>query len=136
MRKKRGMSVSNRYSLSRKDKKLAGVCSTIGDVFNIDPTFVRIGFAACALLVSWKLALIAYVAAGIYLHIQKKRVLNGRDRPSAFDRMGSFSQGRTSVHDMRTKLDVNDRRMMAIDHHINSQNDELAREIEALRQEK
>jgi hypothetical protein len=37
---------------------------------------------------------------------------------------------------MRTKLDVNDRRMMAIDQHLNSQNDELAREIEALRQEK
>ena len=43
---------------------------------------------------------------------------------------------RTSVHDLRTKLDVNDRRMMAIDHHLNSQNDELAREIEALREEK
>jgi hypothetical protein len=36
---------------------------------------------------------------------------------------------------MRTELDVNDRRMMAIDHHLNTQNDELAREIEALRQE-
>jgi hypothetical protein len=36
---------------------------------------------------------------------------------------------------MRTELDVTDRRLMAIDHHINSQNDELAREIEALRQE-
>ena len=34
------------------------------------------------------------------------------------------------------KRDVNDRRMMAIDHHLNSQNDELAREIEALRGEK
>ncbi len=37
---------------------------------------------------------------------------------------------------LRTTLDVNDRRMMAIDHHLNSQNDELAREIEALREEK
>ena len=36
---------------------------------------------------------------------------------------------------MRNDLDVNDRRLMAIDHHLNSQNDELAREIEALRQE-
>jgi phage shock protein C len=34
---------------------------------------------------------------------------------------------------MRTELDETDRRLMAIDHHINSQNDELAREIEALR---
>ena len=130
------MSLSNRYSLNRRDKKLAGVCSTLGDVFKIDPTFIRVGFAATAILVSWKLALIAYVAAGIYLHIQKNRVMRGRDRPSEFDRMADSGRGRTSVHDLRTKLDVNDRRMMAIDHHLNSQNDELAREIEALRQEK
>jgi hypothetical protein len=35
---------------------------------------------------------------------------------------------------MRTELDETDRRLMAIDHHINSQNDELAREIEKLRE--
>jgi len=128
--------MSDRYSLNRRDKKLAGVCSTLGDVFNIDPTFIRIGFAAAALLISWKLALVAYVAAGIYLHIQKKRANSGDDRMSDFERMGEVGKGRTSVHDMRTKLDVNDRRMMAIDHHLNSQNDELAREIEALREEK
>ena len=129
--------MSDRYSLNRRDKKLAGVCSTLGDVFNVDPTFIRIGFAAAALLISWKLALIAYVAAGIYLHIQKNKVLRGQDRPSEYDRMGEIgSRRRTSVHELRTELDVNDRRMMAIDHHLNSQNDELAREIEALRQEK
>ncbi|MFL6747337.1 MAG: PspC domain-containing protein [Sphingomicrobium sp.] len=130
------MSVSDRYSLNRRDKKLAGVCSTIGDVFNIDPTFVRVGFAAVAILISWKLALVAYVAAGIYLHMQKKRILRGRNRPSEFERMADTGRTRASVHDMRTKLDVNDRRMMAIDHHLNSQNDELAREIEALRKAK
>ena len=126
----------SRYSLNRRDKKLAGVCSTLGDVFNIDPTFIRVGFAAAAILISWKLALVAYVAAGIYLHIQKNKVLRGRDRPTEYDRMADLGRTRTSVHDMRTKLDTNDRRMMAIDHHLNSQNDELAREIEALREEK
>ena len=130
------MSVSNRYSLNRRDKKLAGVCSTIGEIFNVDPTFVRIGFAAVALLISWKLALVAYVAAGIYFHIKKNQLLRGQDRPSEFERMADIGRRRTSVHDMRTKLDINDRRMMAIDHHLNSQNDELAREIEALREEK
>ena len=126
----------SRYSLDRRDKKLAGVCSTLGDVFNIDPTFIRVGFAAAAILVSWKLALIAYVAAGIYLHMQKRKGEAGFDRKSDFERMEDYGRTRTSVHDMRTKLDVNDRRMMAIDHHLNSQNDELAREIEALREEK
>jgi phage shock protein PspC (stress-responsive transcriptional regulator) len=127
--------VTNRYSLNRRDKKLAGVCSTLGEVFNIDPTFIRVGFVAFAIFVSWEMALVAYIATGLYFHIQKKRVMSGKDRPSEFDRMGLFGSGRASVHDMRTKLDVNDRRMMAIDHHLNSQNDELAREIVALRQE-
>ena len=126
----------SRYSMNRRDKKLAGVCSTLGDVFNIDPTFIRIGFVAAALLISWKLALIAYVGAGIYLHIQRKKGAAGFDRKSDYERMEDAGRGRASVHDLRTKLDVNDRRMMAIDHHLNSQNDELAREIEALREEK
>jgi phage shock protein PspC (stress-responsive transcriptional regulator) len=125
----------SRYSLNRRDKKLAGVCSTLGDVFNIDPTFLRIGFVAFALFIEWEIALIAYVAAGIYLHIQKRRGEVRLERKSDFERMGEIGKSRSSVHDLRTKLDVNDRRMMAIDHHLNSQNDELAREIEALRQE-
>ena len=128
----------SRYSLNRRDKKLAGVASTLGDVFNIDPTFVRIGFAAIAVLVSWKLALVAYVAAGIYLHIERKKAMGGRPfgRRSEIDRMDEdMRPRRTSVHDLRTQLDVNDRRMMAIDKHLQTQNDELAREIEALRGE-
>ena len=128
--------MSDRYSMNRRDKKLAGVCSTLGDVFNIDPTFIRLGFAATALLFSWELAIVAYVAAGIYLHIQRNKALRGRERPSEFERMAELGRRRTSVHELRTKLDVNDRRMMAIDHHLSSQNDELAREIEALREEK
>ena len=127
--------MSVRYSLNRKDRKLAGVCSTLGDIFNIDPTIIRIGFAAVAVIVSWKLALIAYVGTGIYLHMQKRRANRGLDRPSDFERMDR-GKDRTSIHELRTTLDVNDRRMMAIDHHLNSQNDELAREIEALRKEK
>ena len=126
----------SRYSLNRRDKKIAGVCSTLGDVFNIDPAFIRVGFVAAALIISWKFALIAYVGAGIYLHIQRKKGSAGFDRQSDYERMGDVGRSRTSVHDLRTKLDVNDRRMMAIDHHLNSQNDELAREIEALREEK
>jgi phage shock protein C len=49
--------------------------------------------------------------------------------------MEEVARRRPTVHAMRTDLDETDRRLMAIDHHINSQNDELAREIEALRQE-
>ena len=54
---------------------------------------------------------------------------------SDFDRMEQVSRRRPTVHSMVNDLDETDRRLMAIDHHINSQNEELAREIEALRQE-
>jgi phage shock protein C len=123
------------YSLDRKDAKVAGVCSTIGGMTGIDPTFVRIGFVAAAILISFKLTLIAYAAIGIYLAVQKKKSAVGERRMSDFDRMGQVAERRPSTHVMVHDLDETDRRLMAIDHHINTQNDELAREIEALRQE-
>jgi phage shock protein C len=127
-----------RYSMDRREKKLAGVCSTIGDTFNIDPTFIRIGFVAAAILISWKLALIAYIGAGIYMHIQRNHAVRGYERRqvSDFDRMEEAARVRPTTHALRTQLDETDRRLMAIDDHINSTNDELAREIEALREEK
>ncbi len=126
----------SRYSLKRQDKKLAGVASTMGDVFNIDPTFIRIGFVLAFFLVSWEVALVAYVAAGVYFHLQKRKTLRSEERRSDFERMEEVSKGRTSIHDLRNTLDSTDRRMMAIDHHLNRQNDDLAREIEALRGDK
>jgi len=130
--------LNDRYSMNRRDKKLAGVCSTIGEVFNLDPTFIRIGFVAAAILVSWKLALVAYLGAGIYLAIQRKEANRSvdRSRTSEYDRMEDVTRVRPTTHALRTQLDDTDRRLMAIDDHINSTNDELAREIDALREEK
>ena len=126
----------SRYSLARRDKKVAGVAANLGDVFNIDPTFIRIGFVAAFLFISWEFALVAYVAAGIYLSLKRRKALHGEERRSDFDRMDEVGKGRSSIHDMRTTLDASDRRMMAIDHHLNRHNDDLAREIEALRGDK
>ena len=123
------------YSLDRKDAKIAGVCSTLGNRIGVDPTFVRIGFVAAAILISFKLTLVAYAALGIWLAVQKKKSIIGDRHMSDFDRMDEAVRRKPTVHAMRTDLDETDRRLMAIDHHINTQNDELAREIEALRQE-
>jgi phage shock protein PspC (stress-responsive transcriptional regulator) len=126
------------YSLDRHDAKIAGVCSTLGAKWGIDPTFIRIAWIAVPLLtpVDFTTALIAYAAVGLYLAVQKRRGMTGDRRMSDFDRMERVATRRKpTVHAMRTELDVTDRRLMAIDHHINSQNDDLAREIEALRQE-
>jgi hypothetical protein len=79
-------------------------------------------------------AIIAYAVIGIFLAIQKKRAMSGERRMSEFDRMDHSVRRTPSVHALRTELDETDRRLMAIDHHINTQNDELAREIEKLRE--
>src|SRR4051794_16268729 len=125
------------YSLDRHDAKIAGVCSTLGKKWGIDPTFIRIAWIAVPLLtpIDFTTALIAYAIVGIFLAIQKKRSVVGRSRMSDFDRMGEAAERRPTTHAMVNDLDQTDRRLMAIDHHINSQNEELAREIEALRQE-
>ncbi len=125
-----------RYSLNRRDAKLVGACSTLGDRFGIDPTFIRIGFVAAIFLISWEVALITYAALGIYFTIQRKREVDGGASRSEYERMGDIGKVRPSVHRMRTELDVNDRRLMAIDDHLSKPNDELAREIEALREVK
>jgi phage shock protein C len=123
------------YSLDRKDAKVAGVASTIGAMTGIDPTFIRIGFVAAAIFISFKLTFLAYAAIGIYLAVQKNKSTVDRRRMSDFDRMDEAVQRRPTTHAMLNDFDQTDRRLMAIDHHINTQNDELAREIEALRQE-
>ncbi len=94
----------SRYSLNRRDKKVAGVASTLGELFNIDPTFIRIGFVAAFFFISWEFALVAYVAAGIYLSIKKRKALRGEERMSDFDRMGEVGKGRSSIHDLRNTL--------------------------------
>ena len=125
------------YSLQSKDAKIAGVCSTLGARIGIDPTFIRIAWIAVPLLthIPITVALIAYAAVGIYLALQKRKGMIGGRHMSDFDRMEAVVNRKPTVHAMRTELDETDRRLMAIDHHINTQNDELAREIEALRQE-
>jgi phage shock protein C len=126
-----------RYSLNRRDAKLVGVCSTLGERFGIDPTFIRVGFVAAVFLISWEVALVTYAALGIYFTIQRKREVDGVAPRSEFDRMGDVQQTkRPTVHAMRTELDETDRRLMAIDDHLATPNHELAREIDALREEK
>ncbi len=125
------------YSLDRHDAKIAGVCSTLGKRWGIDPTFIRIAWIAVPLLtpIDFSTALIAYAIVGIILAVQKKRAMSGERRMSDFERMEQVSRRKPTVHAMVNDLDQTDRRLMAIDHHLNSQNEELAREIEALRQE-
>lgn len=130
------MARTYRYSLNRRDAKLVGVCSKLGELFGIDPTVLRIGFVAAVFLIGWEVALITYAGLAIYFSIQRKRALDGGSPTSEFERMATAAAVRPSVKAMREDLDPVDRRLMAIDDHLSKPNDELAREIEALREEK
>lgn len=123
------------YSLDRREKKLAGVCSTLGDMFAIDPTLLRVGFVAAAFLIGFEVAVISYAALAIYFAV-KRRQQRTPATMSDFERMELATRVRPSVHALRTELDPIDRRLMAIDAHIAKPNHELAREIDALREEK
>ena len=125
-----------RYSLDRHDRKLVGVCSELGERLGVDPTFLRFGLVAFAILGSWEVALVTYVGLAIYFSIQRKRAVEGARRASDFERMDITAKVRPSVHAMLHDLEPIDRRLMAIEDHIAKPNDELAREIEALREEK
>ena len=120
------------FRLNTRDKKLLGVCAGIGRSVGVDPTFIRIGFVAVPLLTFvtiWQAALV-YLILGIV----GAALVAKRSRRSDFERMDEAP--RASVHDLRETLDPTDRRLMAIDHHLNSQaSGALAREIEALRKE-
>lgn len=121
------------FRLDSKNRKILGVCSGLGQMLQVDPTFIRVAFVAVPLLsfVTVTQALLIYFVCGLIGAFASGR----RPWKSEFERMGETR--RTSVKDLRTKLADSDRRMMAIDHHLNSsQSDDLAREIEALRTEK
>ena len=121
------------FRLDSKNRKLLGVCAGLGQMLRVDPTFVRIAFVAVPLLsfITVFQALLAYFICGLVGAFASGR----RPWTSDYERMDDTRRG--SIKDLREKLDTNDRRMMAIDHHLNSnQNDALAREIEALRTEK
>ncbi|HLU32795.1 MAG TPA: PspC domain-containing protein [Natronosporangium sp.] len=51
---------------SRSDRMVAGVCAGIAEYLRLDPTLIRVGFAVLV-LISWGLALVAYVLGWILI---------------------------------------------------------------------
>lgn len=54
-----------KLSLSRRNKKIAGVCGGFAEYLDIDPTLVRVVWVATALLVGW--GFLAYLVAWIVM---------------------------------------------------------------------
>ena len=77
----------------------------------------------CAVLISWKLALIAYAGAGIYLAVQRNRANDAYDRrgSSDFERMENVDTSAPPSTRCGRNWTTTDRRLMAIDDHLNNQ---------------
>jgi phage shock protein PspC (stress-responsive transcriptional regulator) len=86
-----------RYSLNRRDAKLVGVCSALGEKYGVDPTFIRIGLVASAIWLSFAWTLVAYAVLGIYFSMQRKREVDSGRVRSDFDRMNDAVRVKPSV---------------------------------------
>ncbi len=49
------------------DKKLAGVCSGIAEYFDVDPTLVRVGYAALSLFTTGFPGLLLYIVLALVM---------------------------------------------------------------------
>ena len=111
-------------------RMLLGGASKTAAVIGIDVIFVRILLAFSFLFLEWEPTAVAYALVSAAFYFAERREIPSLPRKERKPRVK-----RGSVHDARTKLDARDRRMMAIDHHLSSvDNERLAREIEELRE--
>ncbi|MFH0877923.1 MAG: PspC domain-containing protein [Candidatus Omnitrophota bacterium] len=56
---------------STEDKKLAGVCTGLGEYFNIDPTLVRIVFLITTIF--WGFGVLVYLICWLAMPVKKSR---------------------------------------------------------------
>jgi phage shock protein C len=117
------MKSGKKFYLDRANGKLMGVCAGIGDYFNVDATFVRIGVVVVTLLGGFPWTLIAYGAAA---YMAKPKSLG-------FDEYETAKPVRRSSREVRETMRDIDRRMAEVERHVTSADSRLAREIEELR---
>ena len=108
------------FFLNKSDGKLMGVCAGIGDYFNVDPTFVRIGAVVLTLLGAFPWTLVAYGIAA----------MSARQKPAVND---ASERGRMSLAELRGSLRASDHRMAEVDAYVAASDSRLAREIDELR---
>ena len=63
---------------SRKNRKIAGVCGGLGEYFNVDPTLVRLAFAALSL--AYGGGLLLYVISAILAPDENTQENSGNDQ--------------------------------------------------------
>jgi phage shock protein C len=69
-----------RFVRSRKDRKIAGVCGGLGELFNLDPTLVRLAFVFLWIVTGFVPLTIAYLVG--WLIAPESEAESGASRPA------------------------------------------------------
>ena len=108
-----------RFEVDRTEGKLLGVCAGLANATGIDATIVRVAFVLATIAGGWPWTVILYVGAAFF---GSRR----RERPAVYA---------VTREESRERMRNIDLRMQAIETYVTSSNSNLAREIEALRQD-
>lgn len=73
--------VQKKLALSRRDKKIAGVCAGFAEYLELDPTLVRLLWLMMALVAGW--GVIAYLVAWIIMPLEAEATPAAAPAPSA-----------------------------------------------------
>lgn len=114
---RRGM----KFELDRANGKFMGVCAGIAETTGWDVTLIRVALVVAFIAFPW--AVLGYFVAAWF------------GKPKAADRydgLGSSFGKRSAFEARRSTTDL-DRRLAEVDTYVASQNNSLAREIDALR---
>ena len=110
-----------KFAVDRANGKLMGVCAGIAGTTGWDATLIRVGVVVATIAFPWML-LFYFVAAWI-----------GKPKAAGpYEGLGA-SYRRTSVFEERRTTTDLDRRLAEVETYVTTQNNSLAREIEALR---
>jgi phage shock protein C len=113
------------FSVNKADGKVLGVCAGIADHFGLDVSLVRVGMAL-AVLMTFPMMLVVYFIMGMVASETERR--GRRTAPTPPRRMDAPTAEAT-----RQRMRDIDARMQAIETHVTSTNNALAREIDELR---
>jgi phage shock protein C len=117
------MTGERKFSVDRRNGKLAGVCAGIADYTGIDVTLVRVALVVGTLAGGFPWTLVAYgIAAWL-----------GRPKHDGLTEAEAFRVPRASVAEMREPVRDIDRRLAEIDSYVASSSSRLEREFEELR---
>ncbi|MGB3721254.1 MAG: envelope stress response membrane protein PspC [Pacificimonas sp.] len=124
------MNTTTKFYRNKAEGKWLGVCSGLSDYTGIEPVWVRVGFLMSVWLTGGA-TLLAYIITAMVAD-KKPATLHAEDPADRrFERQTRRAPQR-SIRDVHSRFRALDRRLSDIERGVTTQNNGLAREIDAL----